>query len=162
MLHMQLPVRTSLSRLALVAILVFPLAGCSGSGKGRPKVVPVSGVVKFRGKPIANADVTFSTEGAPRFATGKTDAEGKYSLTTFDTNDGAVPGKQSVTVTMTTTATGGKKPEEMTAQDMINMGPRNNPVQDDVLPAKYANAKESGLVRTVVDGEQNVFNFDLE
>lgn len=146
--------------LAAVAVLSISLNGCSGSTKARPKVVPVNGVVKFKGKPVVGADITFMAEGSPRFATAKTDAEGKYSLTTFDTNDGAVAGKHTVTIAMSTGVAGGKKPEEMKPEDLIAMGPRNN--VDAVLPVKYASPKESGLVRTVVDGEQNTFSFDLD
>lgn len=145
---------------AYVSILSFSLLGCGeSSGPGRPKLAPVSGVIKFQGKPVANADVTFAGEGSPRFATARTDAEGKFALTTFDTNDGAVPGKHAITIAAS--PTGGKKPEEMTAQDMINMGPRN-PTAEGTLPAKYADPKTSGLSRTVVEGEPNTFTIDLE
>jgi hypothetical protein len=42
-------------------------------------------------------------QGAPRAAVGKTDAAGNFQLTTFETNDGAVPGMHEVTVKKYTT-----------------------------------------------------------
>ncbi len=59
-----------------------------------------SGTVTFDGKPVDGATVTFiPTEGKIQPATGRTDAQGKYSLTTFRSGDGAQPGAYQVTVT---------------------------------------------------------------
>lgn len=147
--------------LVTLCMAAMTVAGCSGEGtKGRPKVSPVSGTVKYNGNPVVGASISFAAEGSPRFATGTTDAQGKYSLTTFDTNDGAVVGKHTVTITQTGSGAGVKKPEQMTPSDMIALGPQAN-VSQSQLPAKYADPKTSDLTRTVVEGETNEFNFDL-
>ena len=82
-----------------VAVLLT-LVGCSSdnSTSQRPRVVPVSGRVIANGQPLAGAHVTFTNTQANRSAFAKTDEEGKFRLTTFKPNDGAVPGKQQISV----------------------------------------------------------------
>src|SRR5438876_5186896 len=72
--------------------------GCSNPGTGRPKVVRASGRVLYNGQPLEGAHVTFTNTTAKRSAYGQTDADGKFTLTTFEPNDGAVPGKQQISV----------------------------------------------------------------
>ncbi|MEQ1824767.1 MAG: hypothetical protein ABL921_02440 [Pirellula sp.] len=68
--------------------------------------VPVSGVVTCEGKPIANATVNFTPmadQGRPegrrgRVALGMTDKDGRFKLTTYANDDGAIVGKHKVTV----------------------------------------------------------------
>ena len=68
--------------------------GCGGEGAA---TAPVSGVVTYRGKPLADVNVVFmSRGGAP--ATGVTNSEGRFELTTLD-QTGAVPGAHQVTIT---------------------------------------------------------------
>jgi hypothetical protein len=51
------------------------------------------------GKPPPNAAVMFIPEDGSRVATGRTDSEGCFRLTTFKPGDGAFPGEHRVTVT---------------------------------------------------------------
>jgi len=70
-------------------------AGCGGS-----KLVQVKGVVTLDGKPLSLATITFNPiEGAGRSASGLSDEDGNFELTTLRTNDGAAPGEYKVTVT---------------------------------------------------------------
>ncbi|MEI8381447.1 MAG: hypothetical protein WCJ09_15070 [Planctomycetota bacterium] len=48
-----------------------------------------------------------------------------------------------------------------TAQDMINLGPGGSFPKTADIPQKYGDRKTSGLKRSVVAGDSNVFNFDL-
>src|SRR5262245_40614367 len=89
-------------RLFAVFIVAVLLAGCSG-----PRMSPVKGQGTCTGKPVAEAAITFSP--MPRFekdlepgkpATGFTDAEGNYTLSTFKNYDGALVGKHRVTVVL--------------------------------------------------------------
>jgi hypothetical protein len=76
------------------AWLALSVAGC-----GAAKTVPVKGVVTFNDKPLANASVIFVTqEKGGRDATGTTDANGAFQLSTFVPKDGALPGLYKVTV----------------------------------------------------------------
>ena len=84
-------------RLLLCAVLVG--AGCVlvGCGPGSD-TVPVSGIVTYQGQPLAEVEVTFfPEEGRP--ASGVTNASGRYTLSTFASNDGAIPGEHRVVIT---------------------------------------------------------------
>ena len=83
--------------LALFGGLVFPVllvTGCGGNAT--PATAPVAGQVIFEGEPVTDATITF-TPAAGRTATGAIDGEGRFSLSTFRPNDGAVPGRHRVT-----------------------------------------------------------------
>ncbi len=149
-------------RLCLALLLgCVGLSGCTGEDSARPKTVPVSGSVKLKGVPAPNVAVTFFAAGkSPRNPTGTTDSQGNFKLTSFDTDDGAVAGDYVVTLALTK-STAGKKPEEMTAQDMIKLGPGGGIKTENTIPEKYADPKSSELKRSVVAGDKNVFNFDL-
>lgn len=70
----------------------------SGGGCGA-KPVPTRGVVTVDGKPLAKATVMFtSQEPGGKDATGFTDANGDFELTTARMKDGALPGLYKVTV----------------------------------------------------------------
>ena len=79
----------------LLAVALLTVAG--GCSDGRPKRVPVSGQVLIDGKPLAFGVVQVIPAN-DRPATGKLDSEGRFQLTTFDTNDGCVSGVHKVAV----------------------------------------------------------------
>lgn len=85
---------------AVGGLAVFLLTGCSD---GLPATLPVSGTVTWQGEPLTDGTVVFHpqeiAEGLPRRnATGKLADDGTFSLSTFRTDDGAVPGTYRVTI----------------------------------------------------------------
>jgi hypothetical protein len=119
--------------------------GCGG-GDGAA-TAPVSGVVTYRGKPLADVNVVFmSRGGAP--ATGVTNSEGRFELTTLD-QTGAVPGAHQVTITPNQGAIDMPLPGQPPAK------PKS------AVPAKYGRAESSGLTAEVKAGEENQFTFEL-
>jgi hypothetical protein len=73
-------------------------------------MAPVKGRVTCNGKPVAEAAITFNPvpqsekdkePGKP--ATGYTEADGTYVLSTFRKHDGAIVGKHRVTVVLDAT-----------------------------------------------------------
>ena len=79
-------------RLSL-CLAAIALAGCSRPG-GAP-TLPASGTVTYKGAPVADVQVVFQPKvGRP--AMGDTDADGRFTLTTFQPDDGAVPGVHKV------------------------------------------------------------------
>ncbi len=77
------------SALGLACLLV---AGCSDSG-----VVPVSGTLTYKGKPVPNAVIHFVPDkGRP--STGETDPAGRFALTYDPQTKGAQVGKHRVFV----------------------------------------------------------------
>jgi hypothetical protein len=82
----------------VVASLALLVGGCSGS-VGTAPTSPAAGVVSLGGQPVADVNVTF-TPTAGRSATGRTDAQGRFALSTFAEGDGAVPGSHRVTLSL--------------------------------------------------------------
>lgn len=89
-------------RSIVVVIGLLLAAGCGGPGMAR-----VTGKVTWKGNPVKEAAVTF--EPVPRDAsdrepgkpaTGFTDENGVYSLSTFRAEDGAILGKHTVSIVL--------------------------------------------------------------
>jgi hypothetical protein len=96
-LPMTMRIPTGLRPLLFVAPL---LAGC---GDGRPSLVPATGQVLLNGAPLAGATVSFQpvdvAEGSfQRPSRATTDAEGRFSPTTYSPGDGIPVGKYRVAV----------------------------------------------------------------
>ena len=135
------------------AIALFVAGGC-GSKDARVPRVPVTGTVLHKGQPVADADVVFDSGGSTPAAAGKTDTTGRFQLTTFDTNDGAVPGEYTVTVRKVQVIS--KAPAAAT-DDAV--GPP--PDEKWLLPVKYGRSETSGLTAKVEASGPNDFKFDL-
>lgn len=137
-----------------VALSLATLAGCGGkqSVPGRPKTVPVNVKVTYRGAPVAEASVQFLPDGSGNAATGITDAQGIARLTTFEQNDGAVPGSYRVTIRKSIQV-GGADPSDPDA-------PPVPATYREELPAKYAAPDTSGLTAQVSDSQRE-FTFEL-
>jgi len=80
---------------AFAALSLLALPGCGG-GADSLKTVTVSGVVKYKGSPVADADIVFYPEKGPA-GSAKSDAKGAYYLKTNGQSGGTV-GKNKVTV----------------------------------------------------------------
>jgi hypothetical protein len=79
----------------LFAFVIGFVTGC-----GRPGTAPTveaRGKLLYDGKPATAARVIFTPESG-RPAVGTTDQEGNFVLSTFESNDGAVVGAHTVTV----------------------------------------------------------------
>lgn len=95
------------------------VAGCGGNAE-EYETVPVSGVVTCEGKPIANATVNFTPladQGRAagrrgRVALGMTDKDGRFKLTTYENDDGAIVGKHKVTVGLNFDESAGRVPSK--------------------------------------------------
>ena len=77
--------------------LVVGLSLIAGCDDGRPSRVPVSGQVLIDGQPVAAGIIKIVPNGA-RPAYGQLDEEGRFTLTTFDKEDGCVEGTHRVMV----------------------------------------------------------------
>ena len=146
------------------ACLLVAAAVC-GCGPSHPHVVPTSGVVTYQGQPVAGAQVNFMAPNAARAAYGVTDAEGRFRLSTYGKEDGAVPGSHPVTVAKPTeTVTGsGMSPDDPDGGYAAAMGQAaRSPAPKSELPNKYANPQTSGLTAEVTPSGPNEFTFPLE
>ncbi len=147
-----------MSRIAFLltfAVLALMLIGCGGQGSDLPRRVPVTVVVTQKGAPVEGAHVKFLSTTGGRPAFGVTNAQGTASLSTFGSNDGAIPGQYQVVVRKTKN-NAPPSPEAPTAP-----GPSAPVPIVDLLPKKYADAATSGLQATVTEQGDGRFTFDL-
>ena len=152
-----------------IAVIAFAalLSGCGGSDA--PSVAPVTGVVTYQGKPVAGATVNFIKEGAPRSGVGITNAEGRFQISTFANNDGAIIGdhvvtvvKKAVTADLAQPTATGATPEDMMKRMRAEAEKPAEKVKTDELPVKYANPTVSGLKAIVSpEASKNDFRFEL-
>src|SRR5262245_8519134 len=90
--------RTGLFRSGLV-VLIGAVAVVAGCGPARTPTIPVTGKVTYKGQAVEGATVSFFKDGTGTPAVGTTGADGSFSLSRHDTNDGAEEGTHKVTVT---------------------------------------------------------------
>jgi hypothetical protein len=79
-------------RLVRLVPVLFLLAGACGTG---PRVLRVTGTVRYAGRPVPNLVLHFVPE-VGRASWGATDGEGRYKLVHDKQRDGAVRGKHKV------------------------------------------------------------------
>ena len=105
----------------ICAAALVTLAGC---GDGRPTRVAVSGKVLIDGEPLTTGIVQFVPDNT-RPAAGKLDSEGRFSLTSYDGDDGVVLGTHRVMIAA----------KEMLGESKARW----------LAPPKYADLRNSGL-----------------
>jgi hypothetical protein len=135
-------------RLVLIGVGLVAM-GLSSCGKdGRKPTFPVSGQVLQGNKPVANATVILHPveESGPDTVKphGRTQADGTFTLTTYDGDDGAPAGDYRVTV------------ELWLASPRGDEGPSNR------LPARFAQPGSSGLSASVPAGATELQPFHLK
>lgn len=117
---------------SLVSLLMVGLLlSTTGCGKGRPKLVKVSGQVMIDGQPLAAGVPGFIQvipEGS-RPATGQIDPQtGRFTLTTFEEGDGCIPGTHKVAIIL----------KAMVGTESVSL-----------IDEKYADPNTSGLTVTI-------------
>jgi hypothetical protein len=152
----------------LSVAVTLAASGCGGEAPpNRDPVFPIKGVVTYKGKPVAGADVTFFCQEKDRSAFGRTDKDGSFQLTTFGSNDGAVAGKHTVTVQLIENSEADKPVAPIDSPDYAP------PTTQDVtraaravrsgLPRKYADQKTSDLtVEVKADGNNPDVKLELK
>jgi hypothetical protein len=134
----------------LLGLVVVLAMGCTSR-----KYVPVSGRVTMNGKPLANATVSFqpiaregAVEAAGAGSTGKTDANGEFTLKNIAGQDGALVGEHRVLISL------------LTVKEEDGDRRRGGPPQMDVVPAQYN--RDSKLTFTVPPGGTKNADFPLK
>ncbi|HWL10044.1 MAG TPA: carboxypeptidase-like regulatory domain-containing protein [Planctomicrobium sp.] len=142
-------------------LLIGFSSGCFWGGNGedqwtrqRPPVYPTKGIVTLDGQPLEKAVVIFRSQEKGVAATGVTDANGTFKLTSYKADDGAVADHFLVAVSKH------EAPEPPSGYNSDTMPPL--PPAKLVTPAKYAEFSTSGLEATVVEKGENTFEFRLE
>ncbi|PQO44611.1 hypothetical protein [Blastopirellula marina] len=115
---------------AAFCLTAFLSSGCGGTST-QMDVAPTSGRVEFQGKPVADVYVqlmpteTSGTSDKPgKAAGGATDSDGKFVLSTYESGDGAIPGKHRVTISVQNP--GAKLPGKLPADYTVEIKPEPN------------------------------------
>ncbi|RCS46370.1 carboxypeptidase regulatory-like domain-containing protein [Bremerella cremea] len=136
------------------AVVCLLMTGCIQSNSN-PSTSPVTGKVIHQGKAVEGATIQFlPSDPKNKVANAQSDAEGKYVLSTFETGDGAMPGKYKVTVRKLVSV------QEGVQKDGENAGEPAY-VNKDMLPKKYRSAGSTTLEYTVTADGENTFDIDL-
>ncbi|MCZ2343298.1 MAG: hypothetical protein LC104_16115 [Bacteroidales bacterium] len=127
----------------MLTVAAFLLCGCGE--EPRPLCQPVSGVIQVNGKPTKDLLISYHPQTAtPRnaiAATGRSDEEGRYTLSSFLPNDGAPPGEYTITVVWPTS--------------FQQIGGQDFPVGDR-LGGVYANKANATWKATIREGESQL------
>ncbi len=113
--------------LALSASFSMTVAACSKHDGLSP--VPAGGTVTLKGEPLASGNIQFYPTSGARPAGGGI-KDGKFTLTTYEGNDGAIPGKHNVSVT---------------AYKDVKVAGQSELQQVLIIPENYANPGTSGI-----------------
>ena len=150
-----------LNSLSLTIALMVLAVGC---GKRGPEIAPVEGMVTFQDKPLASANVMFTPKEGGRPATGTTDEQGQFQLTTFQKSDGAIVGEYDVIITKIAPATANpafngspNDPKGLRTPSFLDAQPA---VRKSLIPDRYGKPQISGLSAKVVSG-RNTLAFRL-
>jgi hypothetical protein len=137
-------------------VLTVALAGCGGGGA----TSPVTGVVTLDGKPLVGASIQFVPQGSGRDATGETDKNGGFVMSTFKPRDGVVPGTYKVVISP---ATGTADPTPHgSAEDAMaaaSKAPAKKPAGP-AFPGQYSRPDQTPLTQEVP--VKGTLKFDLK
>jgi hypothetical protein len=169
-------IRKSVVSLGVALPVVAIVLGC-GDSSGLARRYPVSGTVKYNGKPLERGTISFVPADGKGRAAGGTIADGQYSLTTQDQNDGAIPGKYKVGILAKETDPSRvdlkiKKGREGTATEaekkaMAAVFPQKVAAKaaaaaKNLIPAKYSSPETSGFAVEVKEQSNTGVDFDLK
>jgi hypothetical protein len=146
--------------LLLLGVGIVSLMGC---GSDAPDTAPVSGIVTYQDKPLAEAYVSFLVEGSP-IAVAQTNSEGKFTLSSVPIGEAKVSVAKTEAVKDANLTGPSATPEDMRKMYMEKMDNKQAPTAPkSAIPEKYADPKQSGLRAEVTsDSSKNDFKFELK
>ncbi len=141
-----------------VVALISAQSGCGGD-PSLPKLGKVSGTVTYQGKAVDAGHIVFTPVAGKggetgQSATGEISSGGSYSITTFNTGDGAILGEHVVTVEL-------RKAGEDAYPKPNADGTIDYKLPKSLGPVKYSKAETSPLRCTVV-AEGTKFDMELK
>lgn len=137
----------SVKTTAILLGLLIAFANLPGCGKkSHFPLVETTGRLVYKGQPVADASVMLSPLEGQRAAVGKTDAQGRFELTTMNPRDGAMPGKYKIVITkaaaVEAAADAAEMPDITKEQSLAKPAPA-------AIPAKYSNPNTTPLECTI-------------
>ena len=119
-----------------VSVLISILAGCDAG----PALTPVRGKVLYNGQPLRFGVVMFHPQQG-QVAQAELKPDGTFDLSTYELNDGIVPGNYKVSV-LCAEAHDPSRSQSETSEAGMTLG-------KSLIPLKYTRASSSGLTATV-------------
>lgn len=153
---------------SILFVTIVGLSGCGGSSN-LPDTVDAGGTVTYNGDPVPGARVVFRVKGG-RPATAITGGDGKFALSTFGEQDGAIPGEHTVTVMKTLKAGVAESSNDPSNADTMEKAVAASErqsssggaaVSESIIPTRYASPDTSLLNFTVSDSGDNEFAIEL-
>jgi hypothetical protein len=131
----------------LLALLCGLGGGCGGSD-GRIETFPVKGQVLIKGRPVTNGSIVFtSTDPTATGAIGRLDQDGRFSLMTYEPDDGAPAGEYKVVV---------RAFENLgTTDDASTVQPKS------LVPRQYTSLETTPLRKTITAQEVNTIDIEI-
>jgi hypothetical protein len=124
--------------------LVVLISGCT-----KTRTSPVVGDIRLDGKPLAGAAIQFVAQGKGHDATAETDKNGHFVMSTFQPQDGVLPGSYKVVISpplgQADTTNYGSADDAMSAA-------AKRPTKKDAassFPAKYSRPDQTPLTQDV-------------
>lgn len=146
--------------------------GC-GTAKAPPvpqykgDVVPVTGVIKMDGEPLADASVTLLFQGTPpegfTGSGGKTDSTGRFVIRSPGGKEGTPPGRYKVTISKYASRSGrpiqvSDNPED--GMDIVQLQLSGDLVEQ--IPARYSDPEKTELSLEVTSSGVNNLELNLK
>jgi hypothetical protein len=147
-----------LSGAAVVCFLLVLESGCSRTSSGRAKPVAAAGSLAWEdGKPVAEASVVFVPDDPKgQSAAGLTGKDGSFTLTTFNQDDGAVPGDYKIVVTKGAFKVGEPTKESNPAKLMKEWLEKSKEEKKSEVPGIYGNPKTTPLKWRIEAGGEKI------
>ena len=150
--------RVFLTSIALLAIVGLT-SGCDGGKEAKYPVHEATGTVTYQDKPLANARVMFyPSNSSLQAAHGVTDEDGRFSLTTFNPNDGAGVGSYKVSIKKMEQGDDGDGDVD---EEEIDPEEGRKMQANSLIPEIYGRLDKTPLKAEVTDGE-NDFKFSVD
>lgn len=139
--------------LLLISVASLCTAGC-GSSDLRQPTFPVTGSVLIDGKPLPEATVVFHALDKTNFKwqelpQAKTDADGKFTVFTYENGDGAPAGEYKVGIALLEPVADDGGDQVMRHKNKFN------------LAQKYSDPEKSGITAKVSQGSNALPPFNV-
>lgn len=149
------------TRIGISALMAMAITSGFGCGEGGPPLVPVEGVVKFEGKPLENAELTFAPDPSNKDVTpgsAMTADDGSYKAR-YQSRFGLAEGKYKISIRKIEVKNDAKIPEAIkgdpTQMEMLGAVKQS-------LPDKYAQLDKTSFTIDVKTGASDKFDFELD
>jgi hypothetical protein len=143
---------------AVIITWLILTVGCSKSQVIKTNIV--TGNVTLDGQPLSNAYVNFNPKGSEgNAAYGITNENGTYKLQTLrgEADAGTTPGEYIVTIHKSVSEQTGKKIIDQDTKELVH-----ELKTKEIVPDIYKNSQKTKLTAVVIDGQINIFDFELQ